>query len=87
MYCIPRMLMRPKQPPAAAAPPPHGTSRARHPRPPPARAQTGEVLAEVRREFRQQQGGPPKDAYAVKYLLSDGRTKLKMLGEMIGMRT
>lgn len=53
------------------------------PSPPP----QGEVLAEVRREFRAQQGGGRKEPYAVKYLLSDGRTRLKMLDEMIGMRT
>ncbi|KIY95694.1 hypothetical protein MNEG_12268 [Monoraphidium neglectum] len=48
----------------------------------------GEVMSEVRREFRSQQDpSKPRDAYAVKYLLSDGRTKLKMLQEMIGFRT
>jgi len=42
-------------------------------------------MAEVRREFRQQQASKQKDPYAVKYLLSDGRTKLKMLEETIGL--
>lgn len=42
-------------------------------------------MSEVRREFKGQRGSQ-KDAYAVKYLLSDGRTKLKMLEEMIGLR-
>jgi hypothetical protein len=44
-------------------------------------------MAEIRREFRQQQSPRQRDAYAVKYLLSDGRGKLKMLQEMIGLRT
>ena len=45
---------------------------------------TGEVLAEVRREFRLHAGA--EDPYAIKYHLSDGRTRLKQLQEMIGMR-
>ncbi|GBF98649.1 hypothetical protein Rsub_11643 [Raphidocelis subcapitata] len=47
----------------------------------------GEVLAEVRREFRAGGGAAARrDAYAVKYALSEGRAKLKTLSEMIGLR-
>lgn len=42
----------------------------------------GEVLSEVRREFSLQRG---KEApYDIKFALSDGRNKLKMLEEAIG---
>jgi hypothetical protein len=45
-------------------------------------ALAGEVLQEVRREFNLQRA---KEApYDIKYALSDGRTKLKMLQEAIG---
>lgn len=43
---------------------------------------TGEVLQEVRREFVLQRG--KQAPYDIKYALSDGRTKLKMLEETIG---
>jgi hypothetical protein len=44
-------------------------------------------MAEVRREFKAQQGaGAAREPYAVKYLLSDGRAKLKGLEETIGLR-
>eukprot|EP00775_Hariotina_reticulata_P001484 gene1484-1824_t len=42
----------------------------------------GEVLAEVRREFELQQG--KQEPYDIKYTLSDGRSRLKMLRESIG---
>lgn len=42
----------------------------------------GEVLQEVRREFHQQRS--KEVAYDIKYALSDGRNKLKMLEEAIG---
>jgi hypothetical protein len=43
---------------------------------------TADVLKEVRREFNLQRN---KEApYDIKYALSDGRTKLKMLQESIG---
>lgn len=42
----------------------------------------GEVLQEVRREFHQQRS--KEAAYDIKYALSDGRNKLKMLEEAIG---
>ncbi|KAI8467502.1 MAG: hypothetical protein J3K34DRAFT_430229 [Monoraphidium minutum] len=52
----------------------------------PAGSSRDEVMAEVRREFKAQIGKRP-EPYAAKYLLSDGRTKLKLLEEMIGFRT
>jgi hypothetical protein len=41
-----------------------------------------EVLQEVRREFHLQRS--KEAAYDIKYALSDGRNKLKMLEEAIG---
>ena len=46
--------------------------------------QKGEVLAEVRREFKLH--SKAEDAYSIKYHLSDGRSRLKQLEEMIGLR-
>lgn len=43
----------------------------------------GEVLSEVRRGFDESRAAP--DAYATKYALSDGRTRLKQLEEMLGL--
>jgi hypothetical protein len=45
-------------------------------------AAAGEVLAEVRREFALQRGKAAP--YDIKYALSDGRNKLKLLEEAIG---
>jgi hypothetical protein len=45
----------------------------------------GEVSSEVRREFEVHRTSA-RDAYSIKYLLSDGRTRLKLLHEMIGFR-
>jgi hypothetical protein len=44
--------------------------------------------AELRREVRQQFEAHrrPQDQQAIKFLLSDGRLKLKQLGEMLGMQ-
>ena len=44
--------------------------------------------AELRREVRQQFEAhrQPQDQQAIKFLLSDGRLKLKQLGEMLGMQ-
>jgi hypothetical protein len=39
----------------------------------------------VRRQFEHHRNAP--DAYAIKYLLSDGRVQLKQLHEIIGLRT
>lgn len=47
-------------------------------------ARAGEVRSEMRRGFEQGRDAP--DAYATKYLLSDGRMRLKQLEEMIGFR-
>ena len=38
----------------------------------------------MRRQFEQHRSAP--DAYAVKYLLSDGRVQLKQLNEILGLR-
>ena len=43
-----------------------------------------DIHREVRRQFEQHRSAP--DAYAIKYLLSDGRVQLKQLNEMIGLR-
>lgn len=53
--------------------------------PPPAAAAcraAGEVLAEVRREF--ELARPKAAVYDIKFALSDGRTRLRMLQESIG---
>ena len=44
--------------------------------------------AELRREVRQQFEAhrQPRDQQAIKFLLSEGRLKLKQLGEMLGMQ-
>jgi hypothetical protein len=42
----------------------------------------GEVLTEIRREFELQQGR--QELYDIKFALSDGRTRLRMLQESIG---
>jgi hypothetical protein len=43
----------------------------------------GEVLQQVRSEFERYK--QPPDLYAIKYHLSDGRERLKQLGDMIGL--
>lgn len=42
------------------------------------------LVAEIQREFGLHKG--VTDAYTIKYLLSDGRTRLKQLEEMLGMQ-
>ena len=44
----------------------------------------GELVAQVRAEFATQRG--VAEPYAKKYLLSDGRARLKQLSEMLGMQ-
>lgn len=44
-----------------------------------------ELLKEIHREFAKQRD--VEDLQAIKYLLSDGRTKLKQLQEVLGMAT
>lgn len=44
----------------------------------------GELRGEVRREFEAHKGAP--DSQAKKFLLSDGRARLKQLAEMLGMQ-
>ena len=46
---------------------------------------TGELRAQVRRGFEASRG--QKEVYAFKYSLSEGRTQLKQLRDMLGMRT
>jgi hypothetical protein len=43
-----------------------------------------DIYVEVRRQFEQHRSAP--DAYATKYLLSDGRVQLKQLNEMLSLR-
>ncbi|KAI3427060.1 hypothetical protein D9Q98_007000 [Chlorella vulgaris] len=43
-----------------------------------------ELRGEIRRQFELQR--PQKDQHTVRFLLSDGRLKLKQLGEMLGMQ-
>ena len=45
----------------------------------------GELRAQIRRGFEASRG--QKDVYAFKYSLSEGRTQLKQLRDMLGMRT
>ena len=45
---------------------------------------SGEILEQVRQGFEAQRG--EADAYAKKYLLSDGRSQLKMLRETLLMK-
>lgn len=42
------------------------------------------LVEKIQREFEQHKG--VTDAYTIKYLLSDGRTRLKQLEEMLGMQ-
>lgn len=56
-------------------PPPRST------RPP--RLTAGEVRSEVRRGFELHRSA--SEPYAIKYALSEGRTRLKQLSEMIGL--
>jgi hypothetical protein len=43
-----------------------------------------DIHREVRRQFEEHRNAP--DAYAIKYLLSDGRVQLKQLREIIGLK-
>lgn len=45
----------------------------------------GELRMEVRQGFEKERG--VRDAYAMKYSLSNGRVQLKQLRDMLGMRT
>lgn len=45
---------------------------------------TGELLEEIRQGFEESRKF--KDAYAMKYSLSNGRVQLKQLRDMLGMR-
>ncbi|KAL4855342.1 hypothetical protein ACK3TF_004079 [Chlorella vulgaris] len=47
-------------------------------------ANSDELRGEIRRQFELQR--PQKDQHTVRFLLSDGRLKLKQLGEMLGMQ-
>lgn len=44
----------------------------------------GELKKEIRREFEAHRGAT--DFFTIKYLLSDGRTRLKQLHEIFGFR-
>jgi hypothetical protein len=45
---------------------------------------SGDLYREIRREFELYRA--ETDLYAIKYHLSDGRARLKLLGEMLGLR-